>query len=302
MRVKIIAALFCLTAVCGCLTSKSSQRLDDMVPKLVPPEEVANYERDVIWASPGGRDILLDASWPEGDGPFPVLVWIHGGSWEFFSKEANEGLARFITNRGYVVFNVNYRMAPEVPIKTIVEDAMGVVIWAKDHAADYNGDPHRLAVAGHSAGGHLCAMVTTACGDPFFTPTYQSDSGADCRVSAAVPVSGVYDFIARGKEDPEKWERVFGVSYPDDPSLYERMSPITRVRADLPPQLVVYAGDEELREANENWIAALEAAGAPVTSYMEPDVDHVWIIWHWKKPALNTYAKIVEFLDSELKK
>ncbi len=293
----IALALLCIA---GCMSSKTSQRVDDLVPMLVPPEKVAHYHRDVVWASPGGRDLRLDVSAPEGDGPFPVLVWIHGGGWEQFSKEANEGLARYITNRGYVVVNGNYRMYPETTMKTIVEDAMGLVNWSLDHAADYRGDPKRLAVAGHSAGGHLAAMVTAARGDDFFSPTYVLESG-NCEPSALIPVSGVYDFAARGRKDPEHWTKVFGVSYGENPGLYEKCSPIYHVRADLPPQLVVYAEEEGLREANEDWIAALEAAGAPVQSYMEPGVDHLWPTWHWRKPAKNTYDRMVRFLDERFK-
>jgi acetyl esterase/lipase len=283
------------------MNSKSSQMMDDVVPLVFRPEKVANYARDVVWASPGGRDLLLDVSWPEGEGPFPVLVWIHGGAWEFFSKEANEGLACYFTNRGYVVFNVNYRMVPEVPMQIIIEDAMGAVIWAKDHAKDYNGDPTRVAVAGHSAGGHLTAMIAVACPDPYFTPTYQSAKGADCSVDAAIPVSGVYDFVTRGKERSEWTEEIFGLAYEAAPELYEKSSPISYARADLPPQLVVYAEEEWLREANENWIKLMEEAGAPVESYMQPGVDHLWPTWHWREPAQQTFARMVEFLDGQFK-
>jgi len=300
MKRTIIAILAACAFLPACMTNNMSKKVDDLVPMMFPPEKVSNYERDVVWASPGGRDILLDVSWPEGDGPFPVLVWIHGGGWEQFSKEANEGLARYITNRGYTVFNVNYRMYPEVTMKTIVEDAMGAVAWAKAHAKDYNGDPSRLTVSGHSAGGHLAAMVLTMCGDEYFTPTW-GGADADCRVDAAIPVSGVYDFVKRGSEDIERWSEVFGVSQKQDPELYEKCSPLYQITSDLPPQLVVYAEEEGLREANEIWIEKLKEAGAPVESYMELGVDHVWPTWHWREPAQNTYARMVSFLDEQFK-
>lgn len=301
MHTRILTAILFVGLLAGCMNSKTSQKVDDLIPAMFPPEKVANYVKDVVWVSPGGRDLRLDVSWPEGEGPFPVLVWIHGGSWEMFSKEANMGLACYITNRGYVVINVNYRMAPEVRMKTIVEDALGAVVWAKDHAADYNGDPSRLAVSGHSAGGHLAAMITTACGDPFFTPSYKSAKGNDCKVDAAIPVSGVYDFVKRGVENPERWERVFGVSYDGDPKLYEKCSPISYLSADLPPQLVVYAEEEFLREANETWVQSLKDTGAPVESYMELGQDHVWPTWHFKKPAQQTYDRMIRFLDEQFK-
>ena len=85
-------------------------------------------------------------------------------------------------------------------MKSMVEDALGAVIWAKDHAARYKGDPDRIAVSGHSAGGHLAAMVTVAANDPYFTPTYQSDQGNDASVDIGIPVSGIFDFISRAAD------------------------------------------------------------------------------------------------------
>jgi len=301
MRKGVMTALVGAILLAGCVTSKSSQKLDNLVPLMIKPEPVANYARDVVWAAPGGDKILLDVSWPAGEGPFPVLVWLHGGSWEFFSKEANEGLGCYITNRGYVVVNANYRMVPEVTMKTIVEDAMGAVIWAKDHAAEYHGDPARMAVAGHSAGGHLAAMVADECGNPYFTPTYQSDQGNDCKVRAAIPVSGVYDMNREYQGDNKIYLRIMGATPQSDPELYRQCSPLRRLRPDLPPQLVVYAEKEELRADNENYIAALKAVGAPVESYMQPGENHLWPTWHWKKSAQQTYDRMIKFLDENLK-
>lgn len=79
-----------------------------------------------------------------------------------------------MTNRGYAVFNINYLLVPEVTVREIVNDAMGAIIFVKDHAAEYNGDPKRVAIAGHSAGAHLTTMIAVAAGDSYFTPSYQS--------------------------------------------------------------------------------------------------------------------------------
>lgn len=287
----------------GC--TKASRKIDDLVPVLRAPEPVAHYERDVGWATPGGVKLAVDVSWPEGDGPFPVLVWLHGGSWTQFSKEANVGLARYLTNRGYTVINVDYRMHPEVAMKTIIEDALGAVIWAKDNAPKYRGDPSRLAVAGHSAGAHLAAMVAVACGDPFFTPTYQSSSGNDCRVKAAIPVSGVYDlaedYNSGNGMSPKEWTGIMGASLDADPDLYKKCSPVSYLRPDLPPQLVMWGEKDFLRAYNEDWVKKLETVGAPVESWMQPKVDHLWPTWHWTAAATQTYDRMVKFLNERVK-
>src|SRR3990172_1829914 len=106
MRYQVVATAALAVWFAGCMTPGMSRQVDDFVPLVFRPEPVAHYDRDVVWAAPGGKKLTLDVSRPEGEGPFPMLVWIHGGSWEFFSNAANEGLARYLTNRGYVVFNV----------------------------------------------------------------------------------------------------------------------------------------------------------------------------------------------------
>jgi acetyl esterase/lipase len=298
----VLAFIVLLGAAGGCTLSQFSQKADDLVVVIHRPEKVAHYARDVVWAAPGGEKLTLDVSWPEGPGPFPVLVWIHGGSWEMFSKEANEGLCRYVTNRGYVVVNINYRMVPEVTVRTIVEDAMGAVIWAKDHAADYNGDPKRVAVAGHSAGGHLAAMVAVAAGDPYFSPTYKSVAGNDSRVVCAVPVSGDYDFLHDPDFDQsEDWVKRFGATVEQDPEIYRKCSPVSYLRPDLPPELVIWGEKDFLRPMNEKWVEDLKRVGAPVQSYMEPGAEHIWPTWHWTKSAIDSYNVMIKFLDQQLK-
>lgn len=303
MRCKRFLPVVLVIIASGCAGNEWSKRIDDYIC-MIPPEKVAHYERDVLWSSPDGYDLHLDVSWPDGEGPFPVLIWIHGGSWQKFSKDANEGLARYITNRGYTVFNIDYRMSPDVSMKTIIEDAMGAVIWAKDHAEEYNGDPSRVAVAGHSAGGHLAAMVLVASEETFFSPTYKSNAGNDSSVKCGIPVSGVFDISKKAMEPvndlSELWPKVMGVSYDKDPELYRMCSPVNYVRADLPPQLVIYAEDDFLRKDAEEWIKILEDSGATFDQYMQPDREHLWPTWHWQKAAKQTYDIMIEFLDENL--
>jgi acetyl esterase/lipase len=298
----LLVLLVLLAGLGGCSGNKLSTQIDDLVVVLWPPERVKHYARNVVYAAPNGHRLTLDVSWPDGPGPFPILVFIHGGSWEEFSKEANEGLARWMTNRGYTVFNINYRLVPEVTVREIVNDAMGAVIFAKDHAAEYHGDPQRVAVAGHSAGAHLATLVAVAAGDPYFTPSYRSTAGNDGRVRAVVAFSGVYDFVGRTPGfDEKKWDRRFGVSYEQNPQVWKKCSPISYVRPDLPPSLVLWGEKDFLRPENENWVAALQAAGASVQGSRVPRADHLWPLWHWSKSALESYRLMLAFLDTHLK-
>jgi acetyl esterase len=98
---------------------------------------------------------------PEGKGPFPLVVFFHGGGWVFGSRDSHDGTCRALTNAiPAVVVSVDYRLAPEHPFPAAADDCYAATQWAADHAASINGEARRLAVAGDSAGGNLAAVVS----------------------------------------------------------------------------------------------------------------------------------------------
>lgn len=123
------------------------------------PEAVADVTHQII---PGaGEDILVRIYTPEGDGPFPVIVYLHGGGWVIANLNVYDAGPRALANAaGAVVVSVAYRQSPEYPFPTPVEDAYAATQWVFENAASFNGDPARIAIAGESAGGNMATVVT----------------------------------------------------------------------------------------------------------------------------------------------
>lgn len=302
-----IADLFCLAllaaAMClGCTeTREESIERENGYLAEHPVEEVANYWRDVEYAKADGRSLTLDVSAPEGGGPFPVLMVIHGGGWTLHTNTIMEGMSRYIANRGYVVFNINYRTLPEgASMEEIVEDCMGALVWVKEHAADYKGDPERIAVTGDSAGGHLTAMIVTQAGNPAFTPTYQNADN-DMAIACAVPTYGLYDFVALAKIAPPVIKDYMGESYKDNPERYKLLSPYYHIRKDLVPQLVMVGDLDFLYAENLKYVDALQEAGAPVELWVHGGQTHAFLNNYWEEKGVRGYDRMIEFLDRELK-
>ena len=266
------------------------------------PEQVAHYYEGVVYAEADGQKLTLDVSRPEGDGPFPALVVIHGGGWELHTNTVMEGMARYIANRGYVVFNINYRVYP-TPMKQMVEDCLGAVIWVKEHAAEYHADPTRVAVTGDSAGGHLTAMIVTSAQDPAYTPTYRGSGRYDTTVKCAIPTYGVYNFPALAKLPIAKplFREVLGGTYQEKPELYQQLSPINHVRPGLPPQLIVCGNLDPLYRENRAYEKKLQETGNPVEFYLARGQTHAFLNYFWKKPAQRAYDAMIAFLDRNLK-
>ena len=126
-------------------------------PRAVGPD-VAKVEDRAI---PGpGRDLPVRIYTPEGTGPFPILVWFHGGGWVLGDLDNADGTARHLTvGAGCLVISVDYRLAPETKFPGQAEDCYAATQWAVENAASINGDRSRIAVGGDSAGGNLAAAV-----------------------------------------------------------------------------------------------------------------------------------------------
>ncbi|MFI0445600.1 alpha/beta hydrolase [Actinomadura sp. 6N118] len=98
--------------------------------------------------------------WPQGDGPHPVLIWIHGGGWVLGSAAGSDATARDLCrSAGCLVVNVDYRLAPEHPFPAAIEDVTAVAKWVSTEIGPLGGAPTRMAVGGDSAGGTLSAVL-----------------------------------------------------------------------------------------------------------------------------------------------
>ena len=298
--VAVMAAMFLVFA--GCESRQHSIMRENKYITKHQVEKVAKYYNDIPYAKVNGTTLTMDISAPEGKGPFPCLMIIHGGGWTLHTNTIMEGMARYITNRGYVVFNINYRVLPDVKMEQIVDDSMGALIWVKEHAAEYGGDPNRIAVTGDSAGGHLTAMLLAQAGNPAFKPSYPGNGKTDLSVTCAAPSYGVFDFVSLSKWGAPIAKGYIGESYKQDPERYKLLSPALNVKPGLPPQLVIVGDLDPLNGQNVEYVEALKKAGDPVELWIYKGKTHAFLNNFWDETGTKGYDRILEFLDKNLKK
>ena len=129
----------------------------------------------------------LDIFKPAGTDKAPVLIFIHGGYWRALDKKDHAFLPKPFVDAGVLVVSINYTLCPEVTIEEITRQARAACAWVWRNAASYGGDPDRVHVFGHSAGGHLTAAVATT-----DWPEFEADLPKDL-LKSATPISGLFD-------------------------------------------------------------------------------------------------------------
>ena len=124
-----------------------------------PAEPVAKVEE--YWIPVENGEIKVRIYTPEGEGVFPVFIYLHGGGWVLGDFETVYVPCRSLANQAEcIVVCVDYRRAPEYKFPTPLEDCYEAATWVADHAREWGGDPTRIAIGGDSAGGNLAASVT----------------------------------------------------------------------------------------------------------------------------------------------
>ena len=152
----------------------------------------------------------------------PVVVFFYGGNWDSGTKDTYLFLGDALAKRGFIVVIPDYRIYPEVRYPAFIEDGASAVRWTLAHIAEYGGDPSRVSVMGHSAGGYIALMLALD----------RQWLGADrARIKSAVGLAGPYDFLPL--TDPEL-QIIFGTE-----ADLKDTQPITYVDGDAPPVLLV---------------------------------------------------------------
>jgi alpha-L-fucosidase 2 len=197
-----------------------------------PPAQVT-IRTNLEYGRVDGTSLLLDAGTPEGAGPFPVAIIVHGGGWGSGDKQKDIDLFFDpLTRVKFVWFSINYRLAPTNHWPACFEDVQRAVRWAKAHAAEYKGDPRRIALIGYSAGGQLVCQAAVLAKE-------------DTRVQAVVGVSAPTDLMAdterRGGLSKSLKDLLARENVDDDvKAILREMSPLNHVHPGLPPFLLIH--------------------------------------------------------------
>jgi acetyl esterase/lipase len=227
----------------------------------------------------------LDVYVPTGARNAPVVVFFYGGSWNSGRRQDYAFAARALAARGFVTVVPDYRLVPAVRYPAFVEDGATAIAWVQDNIARYGGDPARIGVGGHSAGGYIALLLA-------IDQRWLARAGAPGAIKAAVGLAGPYDFYPF--EPGGAAEAAFGGA--TDPRSTQ---PIAHVRADAPPVLLLSGADDTtVRPRNATALAAaLTAKGAAAEVKLYPGVGHIGIILAVSKPFRSKAPALADTAD-----
>ena len=207
-------------------------------------------------------DETLDIFPTCGPSPGPVLIYLHGGYWRLLSKDDSSFMAPGLTAAGMTVVAVNYSLAPAVTLDRIVDQCRRAIAWVCHHAADHNGNPGRIIVAGSSAGAQLAAMA--------LVEGWHAGYGVDPdAIRGAVLLSGLFDLTPLVHTHINEWMRMTAQDA-------QRNSPMLHLPARGPHIIVSHGGNEtgEFKRQSADFLAAWQARGMAGQYVDMPGTNH----------------------------
>lgn len=259
-RYSLLVILALLLSACGPMFDKT---------------KYSTAERDITYCTMSGHPQKMDVYYPSSGGQWPVLIYIHGGSWIEGDKAEGEGW-KYLNDSGFLVVSVNYRLGDyQTKFPAMIEDVKCAVRYLRAHSREYNINPKRIAAVGASAGGHLVALLGTADESAGWDVGEYLEQSS--KVQAVIVMSGISDFtsnIPSGLNGSIYY--AFGKLAARDTPENVAVSPITYVTPDDPPFLIFHGDMDGIVPVEQARIldSKLSETGVPSTLVIVEGGDH----------------------------
>lgn len=252
-----------------------------------PADKLEIKVSDVEFRRAPTRTLMARIYQPQGDGPFPALLDLHGGAWNDKDRTANAPMDEKLAASGLLVVAIDLTLAPEAPYPTSVQDANYGVRWLKARARQWNGDPGTVGALGSSSGGHVMELCAMRPHDPRYSAhSLPEAADVDATVAYVATRSPVSDPFVRfkhaekmGREEMVQNSRIFfnpweTIHEGNPQEILDRREPVT-----LPPLLIMQGelDDNVLPSAQEKFTASYRAAGGHCELEIFTGCEHMWV-------------------------
>jgi len=253
-------------------------------------EPTARSEK-LTYGTGGGRELKADLYRPseESSGPWPAIVYVHGGAWQSGDRQHFARQADHMAEHGFLGLCIEYRLSEEATYPAALQDVNCAVRFLRAQAEWLNADPERIGIAGGSAGGHLAAMVAVTGGASRWEGT-GGHGGFSSRVHAYVGFNAALDLRAMSDVDPVV-KFLGGTPEEVGDRLYEEASPVRHVDEQTPPSLLLHGTDDGTvpYEQSVRFCEAVREAGGHAELFTAEGASHGFFNGPpWFEPTLKS--------------
>jgi len=243
---------------------------------------------DIPYGDAPGQNLDFFPVQSGAHGDVPLLVFIHGGYWRSLDKSDFSYVAPPFTHAGAAVAVINYRLVPGVPLEDLVRDTLMAVTWCYLHAGHYGANPHHLYVAGHSAGGHLAAMMLAA-----QWPRWHGALPPEV-VRGALAVSGLYDL------EPLRYAAFLNEDLKLDAARALALSPALMPPATHAPLITAVGGNESSEFKRQGTFIAQQWKSVFMKDVPMPGHDHFSICTDFGNRASPLVKSVLDLMKLSL--
>lgn len=251
---------------------------------------------NVEYGNASDEKLLLDIHVPDGEGPFPCAIYVHGGGWTGGDKANPDDrpALEMLTKAGFSWYSINYRLAPEHRWPACLNDVQTAIRWVKANAVKYNGDPSRIVLMGYSAGGQLATFAAKVVDESI-------------QVQAVIGYAPLTDFVQElpkrgnilGRAQRGLLNRPEEIT-PESLGMLKALSPINYVRPGLPPFLMVHGDADQSVPYEQSLLfqAKLQANDVRFDLITLPDGPHR--LTKWGDHLSNYESQVIAWLKETL--
>jgi len=275
-------------------------------------------KKNIAYANHDGVELTGDLYIPAGNGPFPLIVNVHGGYWRRGSRDTFQYWGPYLAERGIAGFTISYRLTKrgKSTFPGVVNDVRSAVQFMRGNASDHRLNPDRFALWGNSAGAHLAAMVALAGDGPLFKGAYPNDphTAVSTKVKVLIGTYGIYDLMAQWKQSQIQnpgdnlVESLLGATPAQNRRLYFDASPISYATTDNNKTAVflIWGTEDDVvdyRAQSLEFMTALKQAEFQARPCVVSGAPHYWLSDPIDEPGSHSgfvAPRLMRFLDERL--
>ncbi|WP_229254285.1 alpha/beta hydrolase [Dyadobacter sp. NIV53] len=274
----IVAAAFLLT-LSGCSFKRISRSKD--IVYLKPENATGKVEQQLNIFAPHKHQKLND-----------VLIFIHGGNWNSGKKSQYNIIGSHWAKKGIVCVIIDYPLSPDANYKEMAIASAQSVKWVKENIITYGGNPERIFISGHSAGGHLAALIS-------IDNTYFEDLGIKNPIVGTILIDAAgLDMYGYLMEEKLGKDHTYLRTFTSDPKIWKQATPLYYLHKNMPPMLIYQGGKTypSISKSNEKFVKALKDFAPGTPYHILKGKKHIPMIIQFFNPWNNRYDEILDFM------